>query len=267
MKGCSRKEAEGVPSTAIREIAVLRELKHVNVVRLLDVVHADQRIYMVFEYLTQDLKKLLDSNPKGLPVPLVKSYTWQILNGLSYCHRHRVLHRDLKPQNILIDTEGGVKLADFGLARVFAFPFRTYTHEVITLWYKGPEILLGAKIYTMAVDLWSVGCIFAEMLRSRALFPGDSEIDQLFRVFRTLGTPDESNWEQITELPDYKPTFPKWPPSNLRESIPALDTDGLDLLLKLLTYDPARRISAKRALTHRYFDDVSIEKCRPPIQQ
>ncbi|XP_067144669.1 cyclin-dependent kinase 2-like [Centruroides vittatus] len=257
-------EAEGVPSTAIREIALLKELKHTNVVRLIDVIHSDKKLYLVFEYLYQDLKKLMDaSHPTGLPLPLVKSYLWQLLQGIAYCHSHRVLHRDLKPQNLLIDIEGNIKLADFGLARAFGVPLRSYTHEVVTLWYRAPEILLGTKFYSTSVDVWSIGCIFAEMLTRRALFPGDSEIDQLFRVFRTLGTPDDRIWPGVSHLPDYKSSFPKWTAQDIGKFVPCLDREGQDLLLKLLTYHPEKRVSARDALNHHYFKDVTVQP--PPL--
>ncbi|XP_053231955.1 cyclin-dependent kinase 3 isoform X2 [Podarcis raffonei] len=247
-------ETEGVPSTAIREISLLKELKHPNIVRLLDVVHSQKKLYLVFEYLNQDLKKYMDSSHTGeLPLSLVKSYLYQLLQGVSFCHSHRVIHRDLKPQNLLINEMGAIKLADFGLARAFGVPLRTYTHEVVTLWYRAPEILLGCKFYSTAVDIWSIGCIFAEMVTRKALFPGDSEIDQLFRIFRTLGTPTESSWPGVTQLPDYKGNFPKWPRKDMKVLIPNLDRDGRDLLMQLLLYDPNRRISAKAALTHQYF--------------
>uniref|UniRef100_A0A8W8NAA3 cyclin-dependent kinase n=1 Tax=Magallana gigas TaxID=29159 RepID=A0A8W8NAA3_MAGGI len=125
-------ESEGVPSTAIREISLLKELDQSCIVRLLDVVHSEQKLYLVFEYLNQDLKKYMDSCPaSGMPSSLIKSYMHQLLQGIAYCHSHRVLHRDLKPQNLLIDVEGNIKLADFGLARAFGVPVRTYTHEVL----------------------------------------------------------------------------------------------------------------------------------------
>uniref|UniRef100_A0A6J0URG1 Cyclin-dependent kinase 3 n=1 Tax=Pogona vitticeps TaxID=103695 RepID=A0A6J0URG1_9SAUR len=247
-------ETEGVPSTAIREISLLKELKHPNIVRLLDVVHSQKKLYLVFEYLNQDLKKYMDSSHTGgLPMSLIKSYLYQLLQGVSFCHSHRVIHRDLKPQNLLINEMGAIKLADFGLARAFGVPLRTYTHEVVTLWYQAPEILLGCKYYSTAVDIWSIGCIFAEMVTRKALFPGDSEIDQLFRIFRALGTPTESLWPGVTQLPDYKANFPKWPRKDLKVVIPHLDRDGRDLLAQLLLYDPNKRISAKAALTHQYF--------------
>ncbi|TSK16203.1 Cyclin-dependent kinase 2 [Bagarius yarrelli] len=252
-------ETEGVPSTAIREISLLKELNHPNIVKLLDVIHTENKLYLVFEFLHQDLKKFMDSSSvTGISLPLVKSYLFQLLQGLSFCHSHRVLHRDLKPQNLLINAQGEIKLADFGLARAFGVPVRTYTHEVVTLWYRAPEILLGCKFYSTAVDIWSLGCIFAEMITRRALFPGDSEIDQLFRIFRTLGTPDETVWPGVTSMPDYKPSFPKWALQDLSKVVPPLDDDGRDLLSQMLRYDPNKRISAKNALVHRFFRDVTM---------
>ncbi|XP_021923664.1 cyclin-dependent kinase 2-like isoform X2 [Zootermopsis nevadensis] len=259
----NKRETEGVPSTAIREISLLKELDHPNVVRLLDVVQAGKKLYLVFEFLMQDLKKYLDSQPEMLPQSLVKSYLYQLLKGIAYCHVHRVLHRDLKPQNLLIDRRGYIKLADFGLARAFGMPVRTYTHEVVTLWYRAPEILLGSKFYSTSVDVWSLGCVFAEMLTRRALFPGDSEIDQLFRIFRTLGTPDESVWPGVSNLRDYKKIFPHWETQDVSEVVPMLDVPGKDLFLKLLTYDPNKRLSAMEAMSHKYFHDVELQP--PPL--
>ncbi|XP_023717040.1 cyclin-dependent kinase 2 isoform X3 [Cryptotermes secundus] len=254
----TNKETEGVPSTAIREISLLKELDHPNIVRLLDVVHAATKLYLVFEFLTQDLKKYLDSLSEMLPQSTVKSYLHQLLKGVSYCHMNRVLHRDLKPQNLLIDGRGYIKVADFGLARAFGLPVRTYTHEVVTLWYRAPEILLGSKFYSTSVDIWSLGCVFAEMLTRRALFPGDSEIDQLFRIFRTLGTPDEDMWPGVSSLREYRSLFPRWETQDMSEVVPMLDAAGKDLFLKLLTYDPNRRLSAFEALSHEYFHHVEL---------
>ncbi|XP_064643662.1 cyclin-dependent kinase 2-like [Lineus longissimus] len=256
-------ESEGVPSTAIREISLLKELDHINIVRLLDVVHSEKKLYLVFEYLDQDLKKYLDKSPGGLSPSLIKSYLYQLLQGIAYCHTHRVLHRDLKPQNLLIDKEGNIKLADFGLARAFGVPVRSYTHEVITLWYRAPEILLGCKYYSVAIDIWGIGAIFAEMVTRRALFPGDSEIDQLYRIFRTLGTPDEGVWPGVSQLPDFKSTFPQWQAQDITAVVPSLSPDGRDILMRMLVYEPSSRISAKAALAHRYFRDVMLQ--RPSI--
>jgi len=252
-------EDEGVPSTAIREISLLKELKDDNIVRLFDIVHADQKLYLVFEFLDVDLKRYMDNcNANGEPITLrmVKKFTYQLNSGLLYCHSHRILHRDLKPQNLLIDAQDNLKLADFGLARAFGIPMRTYTHEVVTLWYRAPEVLLGSRHYSTSIDMWSVGCILAEMVMQGApLFPGDSEIDQIFKIFRILGTPNEENWPGVSQLPDYKATFPQWSRQDLMRILPQLDAAALDMLQQTLTYDTAKRISAKRALIHPYFND------------
>ncbi|KAL0447432.1 UNVERIFIED_CONTAM: Cell division control protein 2A [Sesamum latifolium] len=253
-------EDEGVPSTAIREISLLKEMQHGNIVRLQDVVHSEKRLYLVFEYLDLDLKKHMDSCPEFSQDPrLVKMFLYQILRGIAYCHSHRVLHRDLKPQNLLIDRRtNALKLADFGLARAFGIPVRTFTHEVVTLWYRAPEILLGSRHYSTPVDVWSVGCIFAEMVTRRPLFPGDSEIDELFKIFRVMGTPNEDTWPGVTSLPDFKSAFPKWPPKDLATVVPNLDAAGLDLLCKMLCLDPSKRITARSALEHEYFKDIGF---------
>lgn len=153
---------------------------------------------------------------------------------------------------------GQLKIADFGLARAFGIPVRVYTHEVVTLWYRAPEILLGSKLYSTPVDIWSVGTIFAEMATKEALFPGDAEIDELFKIFRVLSTPTEQTWPGVSSLPDYKDSFPKWKRQPLGKVVECLDADGIDLLSSMLTYEPARRISAKRALEHPYFADHQI---------
>lgn len=256
-------EDEGVPSTAIREISLLKTLRHPNVVKLHDVVHTDQKLYLIFEYLDHDLKKHMNAQGVPLAPMVVKSYMYQILSALTYCHTHRVLHRDLKPQNILIDREGSVRLADFGLARAFGLPIKTYTHEVVTLWYRAPEILMGCRQYSTPVDIWSVGCIFSEMAQKRALFMGDSEIDQLFKIFKVLGTPNEENFPSVTSFPDFKPTFPKWRAQSLARLATNLDESGIDLLSKMVCYDPARRISAKAAMLHPYFNDLDTSNLAP----
>ncbi|XP_055677348.1 cyclin-dependent kinase 2 [Lutzomyia longipalpis] len=251
-------ESEGVPSTAIREISLLKDLKHPSIVNLFDVILGDGSIYMVFECLNMDLKKLLEQRRDLLTPKLIKSYMHQMLDALAFCHVHRILHRDLKPQNLLVDTEGHIKLADFGLARCFNIPMGSYTHEVVTLWYRAPEILLGTKFYSTSVDIWSLGCIFAEMITKRPLFPGDSEIHQLYKIFELLGTPDNSTWPGITQMPEYKTIFPRWE----RQSFPAeiVRQNAHILLQQLLEYDPTKRISARNAMQDGYFSDLEHVK-------
>ncbi|KAH8394162.1 hypothetical protein KR215_001272 [Drosophila sulfurigaster] len=252
---------EGVPSTAIREISLLKELKHPNIVCLEDVLMEENRIYLIFEFLSMDLKKYMDSLPpeKHLDSQLVRSYLYQITNAILFCHRRRVLHRDLKPQNLLIDKNGIIKVADFGLGRSFGIPVRIYTHEIVTLWYRAPEVLLGSPRYSCPVDIWSIGCIFAEMATRKPLFQGDSEIDQLFRMFRILKTPTEDIWPGVTSLPDYKNTFPCWSTNQLTNQLKNLDGYGVDLIQKMLIYDPVHRISAKDILEHEYFNGFTFD--------
>ncbi|KAG2219107.1 hypothetical protein INT45_009774 [Circinella minor] len=265
--------SEGIPVTAMREIAILKEMNHHNVIGLKDLVQKDTSVYIVSEYLDMDLRRYMnDVGRKGMTPAHIKSYMHQLLCGLQYCHSHRILHRDLKPQNLLIDSTGKLIIADLGLSRVFGVPMRTYTHQVITLWYRPPEILLGAQFYSTAVDMWSVGCIFAEMMTLRPIFPGDSQIDELFRIFQLLGTPTEDIWPGVSTLPDFNVTFPGWKRRNLREEFQKYNsflqlkelyndpeqyeqsfTHAFDLINKLLEYDPHFRLSAKKAAEHPYF--------------
>ena len=253
-------EDEGIPSTAIREISILKELQHPNIVRLHDVIHTEKKLTLVFEFLDLDLKKFLDmatSAGELLQPPVIKALLFQLLAGVSFCHDRRVLHRDLKPQNLLINQESlELKLADFGLARAFGIPVRSYTHEVVTLWYRAPDVLMGSRKYSTPVDLWSVGCIFGEMSSGRPLFPGTSDADQLSKIFKVLGTPSETSWPTMVELPDYKSDWEKFPPMQLAQYCQNLEPQGIALLEQLLKYDPASRISAKRALQDDYFADV-----------
>ncbi|KAH7958156.1 hypothetical protein HPB51_027860 [Rhipicephalus microplus] len=229
---------EGVPMTTIREVSLLKELKHENIVRLIEVVISPSNsIYLVFEHMTMDLKKFLDAQPKN-----------------------KTLMAPLSRTNVLIDDKGGLKVADFGLCRAFTLPVRAYTHEVLTLWYRAPEILLGESHYSTPVDVWSIGCIFFELLTGKTLFRGNSEIDQLFRIFRVLGTPTVDTWPEVTQLPNYNPTFPMWRKNIVAELLPEADCEAVDLLLKMLIYSPRERISAKGATAHPYLAGSSDSK-------
>nr|CAG4638526.1 EOG090X081V [Cyclestheria hislopi] len=253
---------EGVPSSALREICLLKELKHRNIVRLYDVLHSDKKLTLVFEHCDQDLKKYFDSLNGEIDSEKVQSLMYQLLRGLAFCHSKNVLHRDLKPQNLLINKNGELKLADFGLARAFGIPVRCYSAEVVTLWYRPPDVLFGAKLYTTSIDMWSAGCIFAELANAgRPLFPGSDVDDQLKRIFKLLGTPTEDTWPGLTQLPDYKPFVIYQPTMTFAQVVPKLNLKGRDLLQKLLICNPALRISAEEAMAHPYFADLP-----PPVK-
>ncbi|GMI37120.1 hypothetical protein TeGR_g13468 [Tetraparma gracilis] len=263
-------EERGVPKAVIREVGLLRELNHNNVVKLLDVIHIEKRLMLVFEFVQEDLKTYLDrqqvngaktliSQRVGIGLSKVKSILHQILLGVAYCHLNRVLHRDLKPHNILVTDDGRVKLADFGLARLYSAsavtPPRPYTHEVVTLWYRSPELLLGAEAYGPEVDVWSVGCMFSEIFTGLPLFPGQSEIDQMFKIFRVLGTPSDDVWEDVTRLAHYQHVFPRFPKlARDRLASESMPPAGLELLELMLACDPRGRASCQAALGHEFLE-------------
>ncbi|KAJ2960642.1 hypothetical protein NQZ79_g4008 [Umbelopsis isabellina] len=217
-------EEEGVPCTAIREISLLKELKHPNILRLYDVLHTEKKLTLIFEYLDSDLKKFLDSYGGDIDILTIK--------------------------------KGELKLGDFGLARAFGIPVRNYSHEVVTLWYRAPDVLMGSRQYSTSIDLWSAGCIFAEMASGRPLFPGSSISDQLQRIFKVLGTPTEETWPGVSRLPEYKRDFEIFGRIPLESLLPKLDPLGIDLLKRLIEYVPEKRLSAIEALRHPYFDDL-----------
>lgn len=250
---------EGTPSTAIREISLMKELKHPNIVRLHDVIHTEQKLMLVFEYMDQDLKRYMDNNGDhgALQPPLIKSFMYQLLQGVAFCHDNRVLHRDLKPQNLLINKRGELKLGDFGLARAFGIPVNTFSNEVVTLWYRAPDVLLGSRAYSTSIDIWSAGCIMAEMYTGRPLFPGTTNEDQLIKIFRIMGTPTEHTWPGVSQYSEYRKNFPFYSPQDMSHILPMIDSIGMDLLKRMLVYEPNHRVGAKDALSHPWFGDVA----------
>ncbi|NXF18005.1 CDK17 kinase, partial [Rhodinocichla rosea] len=245
---------EGAPCTAIREVSLLKDLKHANIVTLHDIVHTDKSLTLVFEYLDKDLKQYMDDCGNIMSMHNVKLFLYQILRGLAYCHRRKVLHRDLKPQNLLINEKGELKLADFGLARAKSVPTKTYSNEVVTLWYRPPDVLLGSSEYSTQIDMWGVGCIFFEMASGRPLFPGSTVEDELHLIFRLLGTPCQETWPGISSSDEFRNyNFPKYKPQPLINHAPRLDTEGIELIAKFLQYESKKRISAEEAMKHAYF--------------
>ncbi|CCW70327.1 unnamed protein product [Phytomonas sp. Hart1] len=257
-------EEEGVPCSAIREISLLKELRHENIVKLLDVCHSERRLTLVFEHQDMDLKKYLDHNGGNLDAATVQHFMHDLLKGVRFCHQRSVLHRDLKPQNLLISREKELKLGDFGLGRAFGIPVKKFTHEVVTLWYRSPDVLLGSTQYGTPVDIWSVGCIFAEMTTGTPLFAGRNDADQLLLIFKFLGTPNSKTWPSLNQYPNSTNMLSK--PEFLQNMVAKCDTilrtslgyeklgpEGIDLLKGLLRYEPSERLTAEEALNHPYF--------------
>ncbi|KAG7189131.1 hypothetical protein KM043_008699 [Ampulex compressa] len=261
---------DGLPTSTLREIATLKQLErfeHPHIVRLLDVCQGNYlhlpsddgrserldrglTLWLVFEHVERDLASYISSCPRpGIPSHLVKQMSKEILRGVEFLHSHRIIHRDLKPQNLLVSREGRIKIADFGLAKTYDFEMRL-TSVVVTQWYRAPEVLLGCS-YATPVDVWSVGCILAELSRLEPLFPGTSEGDQLDRIFQVIGTPSQREWPENVSLS--WTAFPHRQPKPLGAIIPDLDEQGLDLIKNMLMFDPHNRLTAAQALRHQYF--------------
>ncbi|XP_031630776.1 cyclin-dependent kinase 3-like isoform X2 [Contarinia nasturtii] len=263
----------GLPTNYIREMSVLKSLRHENVVTCFGIIwDDDNQIYLIFEYMQIDLHAYIDQYvPAGLKLREVRNYLYQISKGLEFCHKRAVIHRDLKPENILINEYGVVKIADFGLSRQISVPIRIYSTYVVTLWYRAPELLLGNKRYGYqygyGIDMWSIGCIFAEMFTGSGLFQGDSEVDQIRKIFSILGAPNEDQWPGVTDLPNYPASFKEPITEKGLEKKVLLRGAGLQLLEMLLIYDPNKRISAKQMLTHQYFSGMDPKKLYPPHLQ
>jgi len=184
---------------------------------------------------------------------------YQLLKGTAFCHENQVLHRDLKPQNLLINRKGELKLGDFGLARAFGVPVNTFSNEVVTLWYRAPDVLLGSRTYSTSIDVWSCGCIFAEMISGVPLFRGRDNQDQLLNIMRIIGTPSDAQFQKIfKDSPEIAvKQFPRYPKMNLAQVLPKASPQALDLLERLLKFDPSERLSAAEALNHPYFTQAN----------
>ena len=246
-----------IPNTVLREIKALQAIEeNENVVKLLDVFAQGTGFVLVFEYMLSDLSEVIRNSEILITEAQVKSYMKMLLHGVAFCHENSIMHRDLKPANLLISSTGHLKICDFGLARVFDKDHsnRLYTAQVATRWYRAPELLYCASRYDEGVDLWAVGCIFGELLNKSPIFAGDTDIEQLSLVIRTLGTPNESIWPSFSQLPDYnKIEFPHYEPIPFEEIIPDACREAIDLIKLFLVYRSDIRIRAKNALLHPYF--------------
>uniref|UniRef100_H0ZIR7 Cyclin dependent kinase 15 n=1 Tax=Taeniopygia guttata TaxID=59729 RepID=H0ZIR7_TAEGU len=259
---------EGVPFTAIREASLLKCLKHANIVLLHDIIHTKETLTFVFEYMHTDLAQYMVQHPGGLHACNVMLFMFQLLRGLAYIHQQHILHRDLKPQNLLISCLGELKLADFGLARAQSIPRQTYSSEVVTLWYRPPDVLLGATAYSSDIDIWSAGCIFVEMIQGQPIFAATSGThEQLEKIWAVLGVPTEDTWPGLSKLPSYNPELvASRRPQRLRVTcdrmsrVPAAE----NLASRMLTAFPGGRISAQDALLHSFFSPLPPQLYQVP---
>jgi len=245
----------GVPGSTLREISILKILgEHPNCVKLRQVFHVETSLFLVFEYLENDLRALMDAEKKMTP-KIIQSYAKQMLQGLDWLHSNGILHRDLKPSNVLVDKDKKtLKICDFGLARLIGTSPSTYTAEVVTLWYRAPEVLISSGNYSYPIDLWAWACIFVEMCSRKPLFVGNDEISLLQEIFRVLGTPNQNYWPNSEEtLKDLGIAGPNFDKQEFSPKMPGVNKNAVDLVERVLQYPAHERPTARQALGHSYF--------------
>ncbi|KAF2190940.1 Pkinase-domain-containing protein [Zopfia rhizophila CBS 207.26] len=258
---------DGFPVTALREIQTLQESRHRHIVDLREVVMGDtlEDVFLVMEFLEHDLKTLQEDMAEPFLASEVKTLLSQLASAVDFLHDHWILHRDLKTSNILLNNRGTIKIADFGMARYTSNPPPTnLTQLVVTLWYRAPELLLGTTTYDIGIDMWSIGCIFGELLTKEPLLQGKNEVDELSKIFELCGIPTEESWPGFRRLPNAKglrlPRDNKAKGSIIRAKFPFLTNSGAELLSSLLSLNPDRRPNAKEMLSHPYFKEAPKPK-------
>ncbi|OQR81823.1 cyclin-dependent kinase-like [Thraustotheca clavata] len=247
-------EDEQVRKTAMREIRILKQLKHENIVNLIEVFRRKGKLYLVFEYVEKTILEEIEKNPEGLEPNAIRSLMWQLIRAIHYCHEHNIIHRDIKPENLLVSKNGVLKLCDFGFARTLAAAGAKYTDYVSTRWYRAPELLVGDVSYGKAVDVWAVGCMFAEITTGLPLFPGDSDIDQLYHIIKCLGRITSRQQELFrknslyvgVKLPEVTEI------ETLEDKFPQLDKLAIDFLHQTVQDEPLDRWTCKELLQHPY---------------
>ncbi|XP_076463898.1 cyclin-dependent kinase-like 1 [Babylonia areolata] len=245
-----------IKKIAMREVRMLKQLKHPNLVRLIEVFRRKKRLHLVFDYVDHTLLNELDRCPRGLPEPTIKRIIYQTLLAIYFCHQYNTIHRDVKPENILITREGHVKLCDFGFARILTGPGDEYTDYVATRWYRGPELLVGDTQYGPPVDVWAIGCVFAELLTGQALWPGRSDLDQLYLIRKTLGDLIPRHMQIFSNNVFFKgmsiPEPDRLEP--LEEKYPSASPQAMSFMQSCLQMDPAERLTCQQLLQHPYMD-------------
>ncbi|KAJ4457913.1 putative Serine/threonine-protein kinase MAK [Paratrimastix pyriformis] len=248
----------------LREVKSLKKLSHPNIVKLKEVIRQNDELFFVFEYMDENLYQMMKERERPFPETKIRNIIYQVLQSLAYMHKHGFFHRDIKPENLLC-TRDTVKLADFGLAReIRSLP--PYTDYVSTRWYRAPEVLLRARRYSSPIDVWAVGCMMAELYTMRAIFPGSSEIDEIYKIVQVLGTPGEGNWPEGLQLAHtMKIRLPQCPPVPLATLIPTASPEALELMIALLKLDPSQRPSCSEALQFPYFQ--MFASAQPPSNE
>ncbi|KAK9403532.1 serine/threonine-protein kinase MAK [Crotalus adamanteus] len=255
----------------LREVKSLKKLNHANVIKLKEVIRENDHLYFVFEYMKENLYQLMKDRNKLFPESVIRNILYQILQGLAFIHKHGFFHRDMKPENLLCMGPELVKIADFGLARELRSQ-PPYTDYVSTRWYRAPEVLLRSSVYSSPIDIWAVGSIMAELYTLRPLFPGTSEVDEIFKICQVLGTPKKSDWPEGYQLAaGMNFRFPQCVSINLKTLIPNASSEALFLMNTMLNWDPKKRPTASQALKFPYFQSIQLPQNavsqQPSVQQ